>query len=59
MSVSLLRRPDEVFYPVVSLLSSGEMIRICFLVERCWLTLLVEQVLLERGVRLDASLFGW
>lgn len=53
------RAPHEIFAPVVSVLTSAEMIHICFLLERCWLTLLIEEVLLERGVQLDRSSFGW
>lgn len=50
--------PEAIFRPVVSFLSLDEMIRIYFVVRRCWLTLLIEEVLLERGVELGALVSG-
>lgn len=53
LSTSAVYTPHEIFYPVVSRLSLREMFRICSLLEPCWLTLLIDDVLFERGVKFD------
>ena len=49
---------ETVFYDVIKALTCAELSQVLRTIDRCWLTDLIDQVLLERGLQFDYSALG-